>query len=372
MNKLIIAAIVLCAAGLTFSLMLPGMYLRGYVLPRAAYRAVGRVPPQRAYPHPGKAPIGTPVDLAQQAPKGEPKGTTQPGALSGQVPVTSAAPAPLRKSPGAKSSAGQAPKTPPAPPKKADPPKIERPELPGLPSAAEKRSMAKKRTGDNARLLGQYVTLPDGMTGKEKDAFLDKLAASDMSPAKKKTVTFGSYPQKTDQKEPIEWVVLAVIPDRYMLLCSKRILECRPASDDPAGEPAQWETSSLRRWLNEDFYDEAFNEEEKGRIAASRVPVSASGKETEFTEDKVFVPCVNETRLPVYFFGPDSRKCAPTEFASDEGTSANPDAGFAAWWIRGEKGAGLAQISPAGAPAGALTPAAGARPFVWIKLTKSG
>ena len=79
-------------------------------------------------------------------------------------------------------------------------------------------------------------------------------------------VTFGSYEQDnvlTNGKEPIEWLVLDV-QDGKALLLSKYALDCKPYNETK--EEVYWENSTLRHWLNNEFYSAAFNATEKTQI----------------------------------------------------------------------------------------------------------
>lgn len=62
---------------------------------------------------------------------------------------------------------------------------------------------------------------------------------------------------------PIEWLVLDEEDDSYLLL-SKKVLEKRSLGQF-------WYESNLRQWLNNDFYDLAFSDEEKNNIVTSEV-----------------------------------------------------------------------------------------------------
>lgn len=80
------------------------------------------------------------------------------------------------------------------------------------------------------------------------------------------TVPFGSYEQDNDGgngSEPIEWVVLAHQDGRTLLL-SRYGLDGMWYNADSV--EVTWEESSLRRWLNTDFYNTAFDDTEKDLI----------------------------------------------------------------------------------------------------------
>lgn len=100
-------------------------------------------------------------------------------------------------------------------------------------------------------------------------------------------VIFGSYEQDGDEtngKEPIEWEVLSVEENRALLV-SKYVLDVQPYHnrDD---EDVDWSTCTLRVWLNNDFLNTAFAENEQERIAT--VEISDHEGETN-TLDKIFI-----------------------------------------------------------------------------------
>lgn len=96
-------------------------------------------------------------------------------------------------------------------------------------------------------------------------------------------VTFGSYEQDNDLangKEPIEWLVLETKDGKAFLL-SKYVLDS-DAYDTTFDEEkwmfdtsysyrASWEKSTLRTWLNSEFYDAAFSDAEKESVLLTKV-----------------------------------------------------------------------------------------------------
>lgn len=78
---------------------------------------------------------------------------------------------------------------------------------------------------------------------------------------KYKSVIFGNY-----AGEPIKWLVLAEDGDKALLI-SKQALERKRFHN--SFTECGWETSSLRRWLNEDFFSEAFCEKERAAVLKS-------------------------------------------------------------------------------------------------------
>ncbi|MCR5661551.1 MAG: DUF6273 domain-containing protein [bacterium] len=133
---------------------------------------------------------------------------------------------------------------------------------------------------------------------KSKDSSLDSDSQqSDFVTGK--YVIFGQYPYG-DEKDvkPIEWLVLAR-QDHVALLLSRYCLDCRPFNAEH--KQVGWETCSLRQWLNNDFYNQAFNEHEKQCIALSRLENAQGGK----TEDKIF--CLSSSEARDSFFGEDHK-----------------------------------------------------------------
>ena len=119
------------------------------------------------------------------------------------------------------------------------------------------------------------------------------------------TIVFGSYPQIDASKNPIEWIVLDVLSDKALLL-SKHILDCMPYNSQ--FEEITWEQSSLRKWLNEDFYDIAFDDNNKKLIIKSNVKNDkeyfGGVKGGDDTVDKVFLLSIEEVKK---YFGDNNK-----------------------------------------------------------------
>ena len=151
------------------------------------------------------------------------------------------------------------------------------------------------------------------------------------------TVSFGSYEQDNNDKngqEAIEWLVLDVQEDRALLL-SRYALDSQPFHHTHAY--IDWASSSLRRWLNNEFYSIAFSEEEKSAVVYSAVPADRnpvySSEIGSSTEDNVFLLSVLEMRK--YFSTAEESLCNATEYTK----ARNPQAisqltGGIRWWLR--------------------------------------
>ena len=81
-------------------------------------------------------------------------------------------------------------------------------------------------------------------------------------------ITFGSYELDGDTSngaEPIEWEVLAEREDGAKLLVSKYLLTSMPYNEKL--EDITWEECTLRSWLNEEFYEQAFTPRSKKKFS---------------------------------------------------------------------------------------------------------
>ena len=140
-------------------------------------------------------------------------------------------------------------------------------------------------------------------------------------------VIFGRYEQDGNENnglEPIEWIVIyadgdeSVLMSKYILDNQKFNILCSTGGEqlwkwqpfvltkriDPDA-PITWENSDLREWLNDSFYNVAFNEDEKDRIVLSRVSNPQNPLCNAYcgndTEDYVYLLGVDEIRDYEYF-----------------------------------------------------------------------
>ena len=126
-------------------------------------------------------------------------------------------------------------------------------------------------------------------------------------------VKFGRYPQTAaGDVQDIEWRVLAVDGDKVLAI-SRYGLDARRFDDDSS----DWEGSDIRSWLNGEFYNSSFNDDEKGIIASS-------------DPGKVFL--LSRDEAEGYFSSMEDRKCAPTKYAEKNGAWVNN--GCCWWWLR--------------------------------------
>lgn len=138
-------------------------------------------------------------------------------------------------------------------------------------------------------------------------------------------IKFGKYQQGLTAgssliEQPIEWIVLEKKDNRVLLL-SKYILDLKCYNDlfDPE---ISYENSSLRKWLNNDFFNEAFSDEDKERIQPMALLNNANEKynvsNTNTTIDKVFILSIDDI---VKYFGEGAKTENGYEFDQNVATS---------------------------------------------------
>ena len=159
------------------------------------------------------------------------------------------------------------------------------------------------------------------------------------------TIEFGNYPQEEDGTEkPIEWIVMKKEGNQVLLL-SKYVLDAKPYNEEV--EEVTWETSDIRKWLNNEFYTTAFNKAEKAKIQTSLIKnednseYGTSGGND--TEDKVFL--LSEKEAETLFSNDKKRIAKATEYAEESGVYGNEEKA-AWWWLRspGDDGSIAAEV----------------------------
>ena len=156
----------------------------------------------------------------------------------------------------------------------------------------------------------------------------------------------GRYEQDNDLgngKEPIEWEVLTVQKDRELVI-SKYALDFRKYND--VFEDMTWETCSLRKWLNGDFYNNAFSDAEKNQILLVTNenpdnPVYGTDG-GNLTQDRIFLLSYPETQW--YFTSDADRVSGLTDYARANAQMVNSQSPYytpnqaprteASWWLR--------------------------------------
>lgn len=195
-------------------------------------------------------------------------------------------------------------------------------------------------------------------------------------------IEFGSYYQDDlTQQTPIKWLVLD-IKDGKALLISELLLDVKPYHYKK--EAITWENSSIRRWLNNEFINKAFNSQEKSRIILTLLdnwdnPKYGTNAGND-TKDKVFLLSLDEVQK--YLPNQNQRAIATTEYTQKQGAIICKEAycgergfyGNGWWWLRSpgyyQDSAAVVLINGAVIDNGRLVHSHhyAVRPALWINL----
>lgn len=160
--------------------------------------------------------------------------------------------------------------------------------------------------------------------------------------------------------EPLTWRVLS--PKEGLVICTKAIDSQAYQNFIYSGEngyyngkdcksyASDWASSSLRSWLNNDFYNTAFSGEEKALIVTSdnkNPSTSTSACDSQDTTDKVFLLSYSDALNSSYGYNSSysaydaGRQIKSTDYAQCQGCereTARNYAGNASWWLRSPNG----------------------------------
>lgn len=95
-------------------------------------------------------------------------------------------------------------------------------------------------------------------TPPTEEAALSTESVQDLSP-----VVFGTWDYGTGSREPIRWQVLGQRDD-LLLLISEDVIDVRPWHSGTGA--VSWADCDLRRWLNNEFYTQAFTDTEREQM----------------------------------------------------------------------------------------------------------
>lgn len=133
-------------------------------------------------------------------------------------------------------------------------------------------------------------------------------------------VEFGSYEQDgnaSNGKEPIEWRVLAVEGNRAYVVSQKALDAHAFNADEDDGN--DWNSSDLKKWLENDFASQAFTGDEMKEIDGSPTLLSVDEANKYFMSDK-------------------DRQCCPTDRLKQQWGWDSDDNGACLWWLRSPGG----------------------------------
>lgn len=146
-------------------------------------------------------------------------------------------------------------------------------------------------------------------------------------------VTFGRFRQSGKEETPITWIVLEVKGGEALLL-SKYALDCRPYHEKETS--VTWHTSDLYDWLNNEFYQQAFDEDEK-------LFVEETDDSPYDNPERVFLLSLEEVNQ--YFSNNKERICQATDYAVNHNAYVNPSTGGSWWWLRTKGGTAKEALS---------------------------
>lgn len=156
-------------------------------------------------------------------------------------------------------------------------------------------------------------------------------------------VTFGRYEQDNNEgngPEPIEWDVVYISDDTAMLM-SRYILDAREYGyNEDAGS---WETSNMRAWLNNDFFNIAFNIQEQSAIRITALENNGFENygyhmtEGQDTDDKVYLLSFADAGYT--YSNDEARMRTGTDYALAKGLYAGDGLQVngrptSPWWLR--------------------------------------
>ena len=172
---------------------------------------------------------------------------------------------------------------------------------------------------------------PAGETAQEPEEFQEL-------PQKGDIVVFGSWEQNgeaADGPEQIRWIVLSA-DGNELTLFSEYCLDTVPFNEEQTG--VTWETCTLRHWLNNDFYRDAFTEEERQMILLSHQGFwdndyygTDGGNDTD---DYIFLLSA-EAQERMYHTNDAARFAVASRHAFLTGCDTGYRTGYAAYWIAG-------------------------------------
>ena len=205
-------------------------------------------------------------------------------------------------------------------------PEIEREinELGGPLTLLKKEVVAKRRNAklsrdqlqsfDEVKLNQRIVTLND-----EKRQLLSEIEKS----GENCIIGFGTYPYKANgEKTPIEWIVINIDQGTCSMI-SRYCLAILPYNE--YNSPSDWETSSIRKWLNKVFLKDAFSDQE------SKALFSVKCQYSSHAEDKVYL--MSKEQASRDFRDAQLRKTQCTPYALRVGEDITTKKYPNNWWL---------------------------------------
>lgn len=202
--------------------------------------------------------------------------------------------------------------------------------------------------------IPQKATVKEETT--EKEGNVVETTSGDNRVTVGDVIIFGNYEQDNNMgngPESIEWIVLDVQDDKALML-SKYGLDSKAYNNQL--RDATWETCTLRAWLNNDFFNLAFNKDEQAIIMNVEVDNGADQCYSNWntsggnnTSDRVFLlSCMEANRyLGANYCEDDDgsnmiSRTTPTAYAIAQGAITYENVNFMTaegvpaglWWLR--------------------------------------
>lgn len=149
--------------------------------------------------------------------------------------------------------------------------------------------------------------------------------------------------------EPLKWRVLD--PNDGLIVCEK-LIDCQAYCNEvvesdgtyyngtyPSIHCNNYAFSSIRNWLNSDFYDIAFSEKEKDQIVVSELNNGAYSSEfatydSISTCDNIFLLSYSDAINTSYgFITDDDRVAVGTDYAKCQGIGVTPTSAYSSSWL---------------------------------------
>ena len=173
-----------------------------------------------------------------------------------------------------------------------------------------------------------------------------------------KNVIIGSY-----GGEKLGWRVIDT-DGKNSLLISQDIIDYKAFSESTVAEETDWENSTLRQWLNEDFYNNTFSDEERNAIQLSTVQdYKADHEAGNQVQDYLFILSVDQAYS--YFQTDADRIAHATDYAKQQKEYSEDS-----WWLIDSYSSDLYKylISPSGNISNMprVNEPEGIRPVMWV------
>lgn len=253
-------------------------------------------------------------------------------------------------------------------------------ECTNIPKAAKyNKAVDDLNSGNYVDAYETFMSISDYKDSKEKASEIYEQYKSALlkEAAVGSIITFGSYEQDGNTKngaDEIEWIVLEE-KDNKLLVISRKILDVAPFNSKWV-DSITWEKSTLRKWLNSDFYNSAFTASEKSHIQTVTVTAEKNSKYNtpagSNTQDKIFLLSISEAET---YFGKNrpcgDGSCEMTDWARYK--LSYLDHVSKSWWLRtpGQNNQKIAYYIDNTAVASGSDfdfSTTGVRPAMWISL----